>query len=190
MSVRCLAAMVRLYLVRHGKAAASFAEAHDPGLDAAGAAQAEALAERLGPLGPLPIITSPLRRTRETAAPLERHWRFTARVEPAVGEIPSPMDEPELRGAWLRRVMASGWPAQPDDLRAWRQEVVDTLRGLARPTVVVTHFIAINAAVGAAESDDRVVCFEPDHCSITVLDVEDGRLRLVRRGAERATQVL
>ncbi|HEY3101908.1 MAG TPA: histidine phosphatase family protein, partial [Methylomirabilota bacterium] len=57
-------AVVRLYLVRHGKAAASFSEARDPGLDDAGAAQAEAMAERLAPLGPLPIITSPLRRTR------------------------------------------------------------------------------------------------------------------------------
>src|SRR5204863_69523 len=82
------------YLVRHGKAAASFSEARDPGLDEAGAAQAEAMAERLAPLGPLPIISSPLRRTRETAMPLERRWRFTARVEPAVGEIPSPSDDP------------------------------------------------------------------------------------------------
>ena len=35
--------MVRLYLVRHGRAAASFAEARDPVLDPAGRAQAEAL---------------------------------------------------------------------------------------------------------------------------------------------------
>jgi broad specificity phosphatase PhoE len=90
--------VVRLYLVRHGKAAASFSEGRDPGLDATGAAQAEAMAERLAPLGPLPIITSPLRRTRETAATLENRWRFTARIEPAVGEIPSPMQDPTARG--------------------------------------------------------------------------------------------
>ena len=48
----------------------------------------------------------------------------------------------------------------------------------------------INVAVGIAEGDDRVLGFAPDHCSITVLDVEDGALRLVRRGAQRATQVL
>ncbi len=182
--------MVRLYLVRHGKAAASFSEARDPGLDEAGAAQAEAMAERLAPLGPLPIISSPLRRTRETAMPLERRWRFTARVEPAVGEIPSPSDDPSARGEWLRGVMAGVWSAQPDDLRAWRRHVIDALLGLSRTTVVVTHFVAINVAVGCAEGDDRVVAFAPDNCSVTALDVEGGHLRLVRRGVERATQVL
>jgi broad specificity phosphatase PhoE len=182
--------VVRLYLVRHGKAAAAFSEAPDPGLDATGAAQAEAMAERLAPLGPLPIVTSPLKRTRETAVPLEQRWRFTARVVPAVGEIPSPMANPPARGEWLRGVMASVWSGQPEELRAWRRNVVDALTALPRPTVVVTHFIAINVAVGVAEGDDRVVGFAPDNCSVTVLDVEDGVLRLVRRGAERATQVL
>ena len=182
--------MVRLYLVRHGKAAASFSEAPNPGLDDTGAAQAEAMAERLAPLGPLPIVTSPLRRTRETAAPLERHWRFTARIEPAVGEIPSPMEDPVTRGEWLRGVMAGVWSAQAGDLELWRQDVADALLALHRPTVVVTHFVAINVAVGIAEGDDRVIGFAPDHCSVTVLDIEDGALRLVRRGAQRATQVL
>jgi broad specificity phosphatase PhoE len=177
-------------LVRHGKAAASFSEASNPGLDDTGAAQAEAMAERLAPLGPLPIVTSPLRRTRETAAPLERRWRFTARIEPAVGEIPSPMEAPAARGEWLRGVMAGAWSAQSEDLKLWRQDVADALLALQRPTVVVTHFVAINVAVGIAEGDDRVIGFTPDHCSVTVLDVEDGALRLVRRGAERATQVL
>ena len=182
--------MVRLYLVRHGKAAASFSEAPNPGLDDTGAGQAEAMAERLAPLGPLPIVTSPLRRTRETAAPLERRWRFTARIEPAVGEIPSPMEDPAARGEWLRGVMASVWSAQPEDLKLWRQDVGDALLALQRPTVIITHFVAINVAVGIAEGDDRVIGFAPDHCSVTVLDVEDGALRLVRRGAQRATQVL
>jgi broad specificity phosphatase PhoE len=182
--------VVRLYLVRHGKAAASFAEAHDPGLDPAGVAQAEAMAERLAPLGPLPIITSPLKRTRETAAPLEQRWRFTARIEPAVSEIPAPMADPAARGAWIRDVMTSRWAEQPAELRAWRRGVVDALLALPHPMVVVTHFVAINVAVGIAEGDDRVACFEPDNCSVTVLDVEDGRLRLVRRGTERATRVL
>jgi broad specificity phosphatase PhoE len=182
--------VVRLYLVRHGKAAASFSEARDPGLDETGAAQAESMAERLAPLGPLPIIASPLRRTRETAMPLEKRWRFTARIEPAVGEIPSPSGDPSARGEWLRGVMAGAWPAQPDALRAWRRQVIDALLGVPRTTVVVSHFIAINVAVGRAEGDDRVVTFAPDNCSVTVLDVEDGQLRLVRRGVERATQVL
>jgi len=182
--------MVRLYLVRHGRAAATFAEARDPGLDPAGTAQAESMAARLAPHGPLAIVASPLRRPRETAVPLERHWRRVARIEPAVAEIASP--EPGLteRGEWLRAVMARRWSEVSPDLRSWRRGVVDALSAIAETSVVVSHYIAINVAVGQATGDDRVVAFAPDNCSVTIVDVEHGTLRLVERGAEAATRVL
>lgn len=182
--------MVRLYLVRHARPAGTFTEARDPGLDPAGLAQAEALAARLGPLGPLPIVTSPLRRTRETAAPLELRWRRAARIEPAVAEIPSWEDDLARRGEWLRGVMAGRWPEQVPDLRAWRAAVVDALCAISETSVVVSHYVAINVALGHATGDDRVLCFAPDHCSVTVLDVANGTLSLVERGAEATTRVL
>jgi hypothetical protein len=37
--------------------------------------------------------------------------------------------------------------------------------------------------------DDRMVCFEPDHCSCTVLEVIDHTLRVVTLGRQRATQI-
>jgi hypothetical protein len=43
--------------------------------------------------------------------------------------------------------------------------------------------------VGAATGNDRAVCFEPDHCSCTVFDVVEGKLRLVSLGRQRATQI-
>ena len=181
--------MPRLYLVRHGRPAALSTEADDTSLDPAGVAQAEAMAERLAPLGPLPIIVSPLRRTRETAAPLERRWG-AARVEPAVAEIPWPGIPFAARREWLHRILASCWGEVDPGLRAWRDSVIATLLALPGSTVVVSHFVAINAAVGAAADDDRVRAFSPDHCSVTVLDVQHGRLRLVERGAEAATRVM
>ena len=182
--------MVRLYLVRHGRAAATFAEARDPGLDPAGRAQAEEVADRLAPLGPRPIVASPLRRTRETATPLELRWRRTARIEPAVAEIPSPVDDLAKRGEWLRGVMAGRWSELAPELRAWRREVVAALAAIPEASVVVSHYIAINVAVGHATGDDRVVCFAPDHCSVTIVDVEGGALRLIERGGEAPTRVL
>jgi broad specificity phosphatase PhoE len=174
----------RLYLVRHGRPAGTFADASDAGLDPIGVAQAEAMAGRLGPLGPLPIVVSPLRRTRETAAPLERRWS-AARVEPAVGEIPTPAHVPfTARGDWLRSVMAGAWRDVDPALRLWRDRVLAALAALPESAVVVSHFVAINVAVGAATGDDRVASFSPDHCSVTVLDVGAGRLRLVQRGAD------
>lgn len=182
--------MVRLYLVRHARPAGTFAEVRDPGLDATGLAQAAALAERLGPRGPLPILTSPLRRTRETAAPLERRWRRAARVEPAVAEIPSCESDLARRGAWLRGVMAGRWPELPPELQTWRGGVLAGLVAIEETSVVVTHYVAINVAVGHATRDDRVLCFAPDHCSVTIVEIDGGAMRLVERGAEAATPVL
>ncbi len=181
---------VKLYLIRHGRASAGFAEAQDPGLDEVGRAQAQAIAQELGPLGPLPLVTSPLKRARETAAPFEALWGLQAQVEPDVGEIPSPVADLQVRAAWLRQALQGRWSDLPPAYQKWRDRVVACLQTLKTTTVVITHFVAINAAVGLATGDDRMVCFAPDHCSCTVLELIDGTLRVVKLGRQRATQVL
>jgi len=54
---------------------------------------------------------------------------------------------------------------------------------------VFSHFIAINAAVGYATGDDRVVSFRPDNCSITVMETSANSLLLIDRGVEADTEV-
>jgi len=185
-----MASAVLLYLIRHGRASAGFAEAPDPGLDEVGRAQAQAVAQELAPLGPLPLMTSPLRRTRETVAPLEVRWGQTARLELAVAEIPTPTTDLQARTAWLHHALRGRWSDLPVIYQNWRERVVATLVALETSTVITTHFVAINAAVGTATGDDRMVCFEPDHCSCTILEVVDRTLRVVTLGRQRATRIL
>jgi len=181
---------VRLVLVRHGRAAAGWDTDPDPGLDDVGRAQAVAVAAALAPAGPLPILTSPLRRCRETAAPLAAAWDVEPVVEPAVAEIPSPEGVPMgERVAWLRAAMTGTWRALGQRYAAWRDGVVSHLVGLTTDTVVVSHFIAINAAIGTAVGDDRVLITSLDNASRTVFDVVDGRLVLVESGHEADTLI-
>jgi broad specificity phosphatase PhoE len=180
----------RLVLVRHGRAAAGWDADLDPGLDDVGHRQAAAVAEALHPLGPLPIVVSPLRRTRETAAPLEARWGVEAVVEPLVGEIVGPTDDLAARGAWLREAMAGTWSDLGPAYQAWRDDVVSCLLDLRADTVVVSHFIAINAAVGRATGDDRVVCFVPENCSRTVLESDGRTLTVLDLGDEAAQTVV
>lgn len=182
-------AAVQLYLIRHGRPLAGFGEDPDPGLDALGRRQAVAVANELQALGPLPLLTSPLQRARDTAVPFERMWQCQARVEPAVAELPSPGRELAERAAWIRRVLRARWSELPAVHQDWRDRLIAFLGGLQTSSLITTHFVAINAAVGAASHDDRLVCFEPDHCSCTVLEVTAGTLRLVRLGRERQTRV-
>jgi broad specificity phosphatase PhoE len=182
--------VTRIYLIRHGKAAAGWGADRDPGLDDVGRAQAAEAVARLAPRGPLPLVASPLRRTRETAAAFEQRWGAAPRIEPRVAEIPSPTDDLPARAEWLKGVMQGRWSELDDPLQRWRRDVVLALQSIAVETVVISHFIAINAAVGHALGDDRVICFRPDNCSITVLDVAADGLRVVELGAEAATRVL
>jgi broad specificity phosphatase PhoE len=176
--------MARLYLVRHGKASATWAEEFDPGLDSLGKSQAKRVAQILAPLGPLQVITSPLSRAQETARPLSDIWRCPRRIEERVGEIPSPTEDLTGRTQWLQGVMGKRWFNLGEDLRSWRQGVVETLLDLKVDTVVFTHFMAINVVVGAATGDDRIVCFWPDNGSITVVEADGSRLTLIERGDE------
>ena len=69
-----------------------------------------------------------------------------------------------------------------DVMAPFRNRVLGAIRTITTDTVVVTHFLAINAVVGAATNDDRVVCFAPGHCSRTVIEITDGELTLVDLG--------
>lgn len=183
--------MPRLLLVRHGEAAAGWGDDLDPGLSDRGRAQAEAMAAAVASLGPLRVLVSPLRRCRETAEPLLALWQAEPTVEPRVAELPSPPGSTlQSRTDWLRALMSSTWAEGAPELESWRRDVISCLVALDTDTVVVTHFIAINVVVGAATDDDRVVCEHLDNCSVTVVDVDGGALRLVQAGDKAITEVL
>ncbi len=190
--------MTQIYLIRHAKPAATWGEDPDPGLDETGHLQAQRTAQSLiDSISPTTILTSPLRRCRETAIPLERTWQQEAEVFPAVAEIPAPPVGLTERHDWLRLAMQGTWqemqrtaPAGSPDFLAWRSSVIDAVRALRERTLIYSHFIAINVLVGAAQGSDAVVCFRPDHASVTVIDTSSNALQIVELGREAATTVL
>ncbi len=154
--------------------------------------QAEALAERLAAtIGrPVPVVASPMLRCRQTAAPIAARWGVDVGIEPLVAEIPSPDGIPMgERVAWLRAAMAGRWRELGPRYGHFRDGVVGWLLEASAPVVVVSHFVAINAAIGAALGDDRMVLRSLDNCSVTVLDVDDGVLHLVEGGHEADTLI-
>jgi broad specificity phosphatase PhoE len=185
--------MATIYLVRHGRAVTGWDRDPDPGIDRVGAAQAVALADRLAPLGAvraLPIVTSPMRRCQETAAPLAREWGVTPVVEEAVGEIPSPLGVAMAdRVGWLRDAMAGTWSELGDRYTTFRDSVVAFVAGRREDTVVFSHIIAINAVLGACLADDRTVIRRLDNTSVTIVEVGDGSLRLLEGGHEADTLI-
>jgi broad specificity phosphatase PhoE len=185
-----------LYLIRHGKPASAWGDDDDPGLDEMGHAQARAVAERIMALPPAErpkaVVSSPLRRCRETAQPLADALGVGIEIEPSVGEIPTPAAlSREERPPWLRSALAGAWSDIKGDLdyQAWRRGVADAVAARS-DTAIFSHFVAINAVFSVITGDERVIGFRPDHTSMTTLAVEDDAIILVARGDEAATDVL
>ena len=192
--------MGKIYMVRHGKAAAGWDQDADPGLDVMGHSQAEAVAQNLATrlTSPVAAYTSPLLRCRETAMPLEIMWQTQAIVEPRVAEIPSPTQDLVARTEWLRRVMLGSWTELSSDPKSagidferWQSDVVTALvtLGASQDIVVFSHFIALNAAFCAATGANQVVAFRPDNCSVSVFESNGETLKLLKQGHEAKTQV-
>ena len=177
-----------IWLVRHGEAAASWGAHPDPGLSPTGSQQALDVSRRL-PEGVSTVISSPMQRCRETAAPFAARLDLPVRSEPRVSEIPTPNSVTD-RVAWLRGLMAGTWRDAPSMIQEWRADLIDAVSALPQGSVVFSHFVAINALVGATEGRDDVTVFHPGHCAVTQFTRRDGRLVTVTRGGEADTKVL
>jgi broad specificity phosphatase PhoE len=189
--------MNRVHVIRHGKPAATWGgDDEDPGLDDAGLLQALAIAKEVLALPederPTCVVSSPLRRCRETAEPLADALGVRIVIDPRVGEIPTPAAlSHEERPAWLRQAFGGRWDEIQGNLDyvAWTRGVAVALSEHAG-AAVFSHFVALNAAVGVATGQAEVMAFRPDHCSRTVFDVEGDRLILFLKGREAQSQVL
>jgi broad specificity phosphatase PhoE len=182
--------MARLFLIRHGEPEAAWGGAiDDPGLSEAGRKQAEAAAATLSALGELHIISSPMRRCLETAAPYALRRGRTPVIEPRVSEIATPAGVADRR-AWLLQNFpwqggpARAWSDLAPELAAWREQMLGYVRALDKDSAVFTHFIAINVIAGAALKRNQTIACKPGYASITEIAVEGGALRLVRLGEE------
>ena len=187
--------MPLIYLVRHGRIADQAADPNDPELGAPGREQAHAAARQLHSRlpQPLPILTSPMRRCRETAAPLAALWQAQPRVEPRVSEVPSPPGV--SREPWLKQALTASWAEleRHDPTRrisAWRAGVREAVLACREDTVIFSHYVPINVIVGIALARDKVRCFRPDNASVTIVETNAGGIRLIELGYEKGTQVV
>lgn len=181
--------MARLVLVRHAEPDSSWGEHPDPGLSTLGTRQADEVARRLAVFGEATIVTSPLLRARETAAPLEGQIGGAARVDVRFGEIATPPGLSIPRADWLRDVLAGRWADTDPGTRAWRAQVLEAATTTRGTAIVFTHFVAINVVVGAAAGDDRVWSCSPAHASVTVVELDRGGLAVVSLGDQSASRV-
>jgi len=184
--------VTRLWLVRHGRAASGWDMDPDPDLDEVGLAQAEHVAQRLAvEASGAAVFTSPLLRCRSTALALTQRFGIEAEVRQEIAEVPSPQEVAMAdRVEWLGVAMQGTWANLGADYVEFRDNVVRFVRDCETDAVLFTHFIAINAVIGAITGDDRVVVRRLANCSVTILDRHpDSSLQMIVGGDEADTAI-
>jgi broad specificity phosphatase PhoE len=193
--------MPLIYLLRHAEPEKD--GGGDFGLTARGHEQARLMAQQFvqRQSAPLPLLTSPLRRCRETMAPLAKLWQTETKIEPRVIEFPSPQADGVVRGDWLRFALRATWqeaavdgelrqPGYAAQLADWRTGIFAALRDCTQDTVICTHFVVINSLVGTSRgSADAISQVLPDHASVSVIEYANGAITVREKGHEIATPV-
>jgi broad specificity phosphatase PhoE len=192
---------VRLLLVRHGEstwnAEGRYQGRRDAPLSPRGARQAEALAQRLATddsIRPRAIVSSPLSRARDTAAPTAQALGLEIDVDPDLVEISHGEWEGLLKSEIELRwpAMFAAWRAAPEsvhfpdgeslaDVRArWLSFVSDVERSPS-PLFVVTHDVIVRLAVLQARGQPLSAfnTLAAENAAISAFDYDKGVLTLV-----------
>jgi probable phosphoglycerate mutase len=171
----------RLLLIRHGETLLSaedrFAGSTDVELSAEGRAQAERLAERLAGENLAAIYSSPMKRTRETAAIIARPHRLVPVIHPGLREIAHGRWE-SLRRSEVEERFAreyASWEADPFTFAPEGGESGLGVMARALPVVreIVTRHTNEDAAVVSHKATLRLLI-----CAFLGIDARGYRDRL------------
>ncbi len=152
----------------------------DPVLSVVGHAQARALADWLSVEHVDAVVTSPLRRARETAAPLAAALGCEVEVEDGVAEFDRhadsyvPLEELKASGDPRYLQLLQGGYFDEGELTAeeFQATVVDAVERIVadnrgRTVAVVCHGGVINAYLAHVLGIDDVMFFEPTYTGVT-----------------------
>ncbi len=183
---------MEIFLIRHGEASQSWDQSPDPGLSELGKSQAidcfNFLSSRTE-LKKFDLVSSPLRRAIETAAPFKKNLDIDLKIKEEFTEIPSPGISLEERKEWLQEIFKKNITELEKPQTVWKNNILSCLNKITKPTIIFTHFMVINVVSGSLKKEDKVVSFYPDNCSITEIKKEDKILQVISQGNELQTKV-
>ena len=164
----------------------------DPALSEEGRRQADDLATWLAPTGMEAIYSSPMRRARETAAPLATKLGRDVVTEDGLEEFDAhlhfyiPLEEMDRNDPRWQQLVAEWSSPEADTTRqTFRTRVVDAVERIvaahpAQRVALVCHGGVINAYLSHILDMDRTMFFEPGYTSISrVLASRDGHRQLL-----------
>jgi broad specificity phosphatase PhoE len=175
---------MELLLIRHAEpvriASGDVSGPADPGLTTRGSEQAQRLAAWVAAEGVDVLVTSPLRRARETAAPLADSIGVEVEVVDGISEYDAHSDEyipiEELRALkderWQATIEGRWADVGGVDPSAFQAQVVPAIDALiaanaGRKVAAFSHGGVVNVFLAHVLGIDRLLWFHPEYTSIS-----------------------
>ena len=171
----------------------------DPALSTLGRRQAEATAAFLRGERIDHVVSSPMRRARETAAPLAAALGITVEIVDGLAEVDRhearyvPAEELQLDDEIVQSFLADrfamfaavgGFTAFRDGVAAAMEHVIATNRG--RRVAVYCHGMVIGAWLTALIGHEDPFVLQPDYCGIVRVQAASNGIRTLRSANETA----
>jgi len=179
-----------IILVRHGEAAASWSEHPDPGLSSIGMEQAKNISlDFTDEFSSYTLLSSPKSRAIETMEPIALAQKRNFELDHNFIEIPSSGIATEEKQAWLKKVFEAPIEELPEDVKAWRQNLIDWLLSYKGHAIVTTHFMVINVLASFMVKRNTIAYFHPGYTSRTEIWLENGSLKKLMLGDDKKTVI-
>ncbi len=179
-----------IILVRHGEAASSWSEHHDPGLSADGIAQADRVSKTFGEkFLSYKLCSSPKSRAIETMKPIALEQAKEFIIQDIFSEIPSHDIQSEHKHEWLQNIFQLPLEELPESVKVWRQDLIQWLESCADNAIITTHFMVINALVSYLTKQNTIAYFHPGYTSRTEIWLKGGSLIKLKLGDDKKTVI-
>ena len=179
-----------IILIRHGEAASSWSEHPDPGLSPAGVEQAKNISvDFADKFSSYDLLSSPKSRAIETMEPIALNQKRNFAIDDNFIEIPSSGIVKEEKQAWLKKVYEAPIAELPEDVKAWRQNLIDWLQDYRGHAIVTTHFMVINVLASFLAKRNTIAYFHPRYTSRTEIWLENGSLTKLMLGDDKKTVI-
>ena len=164
-----------IIFIRHGEAAISWENHSDPVLSDLGIAQSKNLTHHneLQKLSNYNFISSPKLRAVQTAEYLTKKFDKELVIDKTFIEIPSDNIHLSKKREWFKQLIKTKKEDLPDNIKKWKDEILNKVKSFNHNTVIFTHFMVMNLLVSEFKSQDTLLCFYPDNASILKIEIKN-----------------
>ena len=179
-----------IILVRHGEASAGWSMHPDPGLSELGFEQAAKAGKSLiKKISSYNLLSSPKKRAIETMEMMIEEKGCSFQLDSRFIEIPSGNINADKKKEWLVNIFTTPIEELPEEVKEWRNKLINWLKEAEGNFIVTTHFMVINALVSHITSNHAISYFHPDYASRTEIFIRNGELTQLILGDDKKTVI-